>query len=197
VTILEGPRFEPRDPNAWAEWDIQEVLRFIANDPLYFDPDEKSVNFGQLVCAGFTYTFPFNFCDPPQLVFPFIFPIVQFNDWEAHAVVDYQGTWIEYPNFLLTGRMTGVVIENQSLGHKIDLRGFMLAEGETAIIDLAYGSKIAHKNDGTNLIPYLTSDSDINDFHLRMGENEFNARVTFPGEQTNVEMFWHERFIGI
>jgi hypothetical protein len=196
VTIQEGPRFEPRNLTAWDERAIQETLRFVAHNPIYYDPDTKSIDFVPRVCPEFTYTFPLEFCDL-SLIFPFTLPFSFSEAFNVDAVIIYNGTWIEYPTFEITGRMTGLLIENLTTNEKIEFRGMTIASGETARIELTFGTKTAFKSDGTNLLPFLTPDSNLNDFHLTMGENVLHARATFSDLSTHLRITWRERFIGI
>lgn len=42
VYLTEGPRFEPRQPGQWQEWSFQEVLRFTAYNPVWYDPAQQT-----------------------------------------------------------------------------------------------------------------------------------------------------------
>lgn len=201
VNVLEGPRFEARNPQVWDEWAFQEVIRFIAHDPVYYDPLQRNHDFlNPIVGCGFTYTFPFTFCEPAQLVFPTTFPIA----WSGFDVggtdgvdVEYRGNWEEYPDIFIYGPCLHVIIENLSIGEKIDITGLNLLAGESIHIALSYGSKTATHSNGGIMLSYITEDSDLTSFRLQPGENKFRVRVVGDTIDTHVNMTWYDRYVGI
>ncbi len=40
VIVEQGPEFRAREPGRWEEWLIHEVIRFIAPDPIFYNPAE-------------------------------------------------------------------------------------------------------------------------------------------------------------
>lgn len=182
VAPLEGPKFEPRQLDRYDEWSIQEVLRFIAHNPVYYNPVQQSSVFGP---------------QTGQLTFPITFPIT-FGGFNITNVVNYLGNWEEYPTFIITGPAGPYIeINNLTTGEKIALSGYSLVAGDAITIALAYGSQTIVDGAGTNLLQYLTSDSDLISFHLEPGNNSIQTIINSAGAVTIVTMRYYERFIGV
>lgn len=196
VTPVEGPRFEPRKLNEWDEWSIQEVLRFLAHNPIYFDPVVHVETWERPAVTGFPYTFTFPFSVPAELQFPVTFPI-EFYDFDVSDVIAYAGNWEEYPTFVITGPAEYIEIRNDTTNEKIAVVGYTLSPSRTLTIDLTYSVKTITLDDGTSLERYLTADSDIGTFHLKPGNNSIIIIVRGSGQNSQVEMTWKDRYIGI
>jgi hypothetical protein len=179
VYILEGPGFSPRG-SVWDEWSFQEVLRFKAFNPLYYDPSVHAIN---IASSGDALTFP--------VTFPISFPNVDFS-----PIVTYNGSWIEYPNIVITGPITNINVQNLTTGETLKLL-CNVASGRIATFTLTYGSKSVLLEDGTNLVQYLSNDSDLATFHLEPGLN--NLKISGGGVtvDTKIQFSWKERFLGI
>jgi hypothetical protein len=181
--ITEGPKFEPRHEDSWQELSYTETLRFTAFDPIYYDPTVQSYIFDQ---------------QGSQLVFPIVFPI-RFETILQDVTLNYNGTWLTYPTFTITGPMTYFHIVNETTGEQIDIT-YDLAAGETITIALAYGSKSVTKNDGTNLLPYVSGDSDLGTFHITeasLGVNQLHVHMVGVTSTSQIEMTWNDRYVGI
>lgn len=167
VFIAEGPRFEPAQLDKWDEWAFQEVLRFIAYDPLFYDPNLVTVTFLPVSCAlGFPYIFTFSFSCVNGLIFPITFPIVFNSSYlSTTQTITYTGTWLTYPVITLTGPMTNPTMTNTATGEKLTLN-YTISAGEVVTIDLRYGRKTVSNQTGTNLIGYLSNDSNLATFHI-------------------------------
>lgn len=184
--LTQGPDFNPRG-SGWDEWAFTESLRFVAYNPVWYNPTQKSL---VLTSAN------------SQLVFPITFPIT-FTGFAVSGTAAYKGTWIEYPTITITGPLNGVNIQNTSTNERIILT-HNIAAGQTATLDLTYGMKTIELNDGTNLMPYVTSDSDLAAFHLGADPEVANGNNSIlvsgggdtPGV-TMVAMLWKDRYIGI
>lgn len=179
VNIQSGPQFQGRKADQWDEWAIDEILRFVAFNPVYYDPTQHAVSFNAL--GGLT--------------FPITFPIV-FAASGGDATIAYGGTWIEYPTFRITGPLSAISIYNATTNERLGLTYAILA-GRTVTIDLTYGVKTVTLDDGTNLIGYLTPSSDLGTFHLQPGDNDISVTGTGFGVGSAVELDYYERFIGI
>jgi len=190
VYITQGPRFEPRNRTNWDEWAFQEVLRFIAYDPVVFDPTEVEVVLGLALTE--------------ELVFPIDFPI-----FFGASVIDdtvtltYLGTWETYPIIVITGPLSDFRIVNNTTGEAIEIT-FDVPLGDTLTIDLSYGAKTVVDAGGTSRIGAVTSDSDLATFHIAPdpeapgGVN--SLRVTGSGAQpdiTQVAVDYFTRYFGI
>lgn len=65
------------------------------------------------------------------------------------------------PVWTITGPGSDIVLRNQDTGASLSLTGLTLAVGQSAIIDTRRYVQTAERNDGTNLYPYLTDDSEF------------------------------------
>lgn len=179
VNIQSGPQFQSRRADEWDEWSIDEMLRFVAFNPIYYDPAQFAVSFGAL--GGLT--------------FPITFPIV-FAASGGDATIAYGGSWLEYPVIRITGPLSAVSIYNATTNERIGLV-YSIPAGRTVTIDLTYGVKTVTLDDGTILIGYLTSSSDLGTFHLQPGDNDLSVTGTGFGAGSAIELDYFERFIGI
>lgn len=199
VAVLDGPLFKAKGPGAWDEWAIDEVVRFIAFNPIAYSPTQQSfvVSCGS---GGFPYTFPFEFDCDDQLVFPITFPI-RFSHFDISGTLTYNGDWTEFPQIVITGpAQERIRIENVTTGLVLELtagNGFTgLAPGETITFDLTYAVKTVVDQDGNNLIGQLSNDSDLVEFSLVPGENELRVLVYGAGTATQVAFNYYHRYIG-
>ncbi len=197
VFIAEGPRFEPRVLNRWDEWSFQEVLRFIAHNPVIFDPTR--------VDASFTITLDL------ELVFPITFPITfGGGDLLDNINIDYVGTWESLPIIVITGRLDNPIIQNLTTGQRLELQT-IIPTGRTVTIDLTYGQKTIVDDLGNNLLGTLSTDSDLGTFHIApvpeapqvaaaavpTGRNQMRLSGSAPDASTTVEIRFFNRFFGI
>ncbi len=191
VFISVGPRFEPRNRTGWDEWAFQEVLRFIAHDPVIFDPTRVDTELAPGVVAG-------------ALVFPITFPI-EFGAGvidETTALL-YVGTWETYPIIVVTGPLNDFTITNNTTGEVIEL-DYDIVAGDVITIDLNYGVKTVVDADGVNRIGVVTSESDLATWHIAPdpeapgGVNSITITGwnTQPGT-TSVELRAFTRYFGI
>lgn len=189
VFITQGPEFDPGG-GEWREHSFHEVLRFIAHDPVIYDPTLQTMQF-DLNVGG-------------ELVFPITFPIIFGASyiWETKNLT-YPGTWLSYPTIIITGPINDPTVENLTTGEKISL-DYNIPVGRTVTIDLAYGVKTVVNDLGVNLIGTLTSDSDLATFHIAadpeapLGVNQMRASGYFgiPGI-TQITLRYYIRYFGI
>lgn len=188
--IEQGPIFAPSQPNQWDEWAFQETLRFVCPDPTFYDPETNYVSW--------------TLSQQDHLVFPITFPI-QFgtNIIDNNETVNYVGTWLAYPNIVITGPIVGFTITNETTGEFIRLN-YTISPGEQVTIGLSFANKTIENGSGDNLIGYVSTDSDLATFHIAPdpeapdGTNVFN--VTGGGSivgTTAVTLSWCDRYIGI
>ncbi len=190
VFLTEGPRFRLREPGKWDEWAFQEVLRFIAHDPVIFDPTRVDIVLG--------------FDEDANLVFPIVFPIV-FGDDDIDDTVNvaYTGTWETFPVIVVTGPLNDFKIVNNDTGEEIEVT-FDIAPGDSLTIDLRYGFKTIVDGSGINRIGALTAESDLATWHIAPdpeapgGINSLTVTGTnaHPGT-TQVEVRYFTRYFGI
>jgi len=180
VYTSEGPGFPGRTDDSWDQWSIQDVIRFTAYDPIARDPKPVSVTFQT---TGVTGTFPLTFA------------------WTSSPgsggsqTINYVGTFLALPTIFITGPIISPLITNITTGEKIQLT-FSLNAAEYATIDLSYGNKTVVKNDGTNLIGYVSSDSDLATFHLTTGGNVLQVTAGGTSIASNILLTWYNRYIG-
>lgn len=197
VVPLEGPRFEPRKLDAWDEWSIQEVLRLQAFDPIYYNPTGHTSQFGPCgLGPGFPYTFPFAFDIDCQLVYPITYPIT-YEQFNFTQIIDNAGTWQDFPIITILGPAYTIRIWNQTTDKTLEILEYNLPIGRTITIDLRAGVKTIELDDGTNLSRYLSLDSDLGEWSLAPGENTVQVTMGSHGGATNVQIAWHDRYIGI
>lgn len=181
--IDQGPKFEPRDPSQWDELSYTETLRFIAHNPIYFDPNAHSLLF-HTTDAG---------------TFPITFPITFLPEYNIEETIVYAGTWFEYPIITVVGPMTSFTITNVTTGASITVEG-LIDTGRTLTIDLTYGRKTVTLDDGTNFIGYVTADSNLAQFAIIPGTNDLfvTAFLIGPFEpRDRVTMTYYDRYFGI
>lgn len=179
VVVQHGPRFEPRKLNEWDEYSLDETIRFIAHNPVYYSPDQRSQSFSPV--GAFT--------------FPITFPIV-FTEFGNTITIDYVGTWIEYPRIVITGPLTATSIYNTTTDENLGF-SYNILDGRVVTFDLSHSVKRVLLDDGTNLTGYLSGDSDLATFHLAPGSNTVQVLGTGAGGNTSIIMSWYDRFVGI
>jgi hypothetical protein len=189
VVIEQGPRFEARDPEEWDEWSIFETLRFIAHDPIIFNPAQQS--------ASWTIS------ETSELIFPIEFPII-FGAAIINNELDvtYNGTWLTHPTITITGPLYGPIIQNNSTDEEIVIN-YDVEPGDTLTLDLNYGVKTVEDADGTNRIGTVTPDSDLATFHIAPapqvsgGVNTLKVIGGNADDNTAVAITWYDKYIGI
>lgn len=189
VMILEGPKFEPRQRGQWDEWSFQEVLRFIAFDPIIYDPLLHITNLATPLVPG-------------QLVFPITFPIVFSGSTPQVTALQYSGTWMEFPVIELVGPMTNPMITNDSTGETLQLLTSIPA-GTVVTICTQPGNKTILGDNGVNYIGFLSADSDLTTFHLAPdpeapgGLNQITAIASAGAVGSAINLKWYNRYIGM
>lgn len=199
VCILEGPAFRAKTPNKWDEWGIDEILRFIAFDPIYYDPNRKVAVVVSCVADvdNFPYTFPFYFAQSCQLTFPASFPII-FNGWDRTIDINYTGSWQEYPTIEIRGPAGPFIrITNETTGQVLTLTDLMIGDGEVVTITLAYGSQLVTGPNGENLLSHVAASSSLADFALQPGVNTMRVVLRSGGGDATVTFRYYHRFIGL
>jgi hypothetical protein len=189
VLVAAGPSFQS-DNKDWDMWGSNEVIRFVAHDPLWFDPDVVSVSFSAAI--------------PSNLVFPITFPITfgasLLDDVEN---VVYAGTWKTFPIIEITGPLGNLILTNNATGEIIELL-YNIPAGRVVTINLAYGLKSVVDDLGVSLEGTVTPESDKATWHLATepeavdGINEIRVQGAsiVPGT-TAVVLRYYTRYIGI
>lgn len=178
--IEQGPRFEPRSARGWDEFSFTETLRFIAFNPIYYDPTVHADSFTLQV---------------HDLIFPITFPIL-FGASYISGSITYSGNWIEYPMLTVTGPADNFTISNTTTGELIGIV-YPLASGQQIVIDLTYGVKSVTGPGGVNLMPYVSANSNLTTFHLEQGVNALVLSGQGFGAATQLSVNWKNRYIGV
>lgn len=189
VFIQEGPRFEPRQSSQWDEWSFQEVLRFVAHNPIAFTPTR----------VDFLFTIVLD----TDLVFPITFPIT-FGSGEIDLTpnITYTGTWLSFPVIVIEGPLEDFRLDNLTTGEKLEFSA-NVDPGRVVTIDTTEGFKTVTDDLGNNLIGILTSDSDLATFHIApdpeapLGVNAMRLQGKHPTHETSVEIRYFTRWFGI
>ena len=120
----------------WDEWSLQEAIRFIAFDPVYFDPDQtvvtltdsdEQLEFGddaQGIDGGVDF-------EPGERIW--------FGGGLTATVV-YDGNWFAQPVIEITGPVTDPIITNDSIVERIAL-DYAIEAGEVVTIDTREASR--------------------------------------------------------
>lgn len=187
--IDAGPEFIEEDEDRWDEFSFQEVLRFVAYDPIFYDPQEIFISYSP--------------SSDDELAFPLTFPI-KFSpagSTESFYITNI-GTWESFPEFVLVGPMKDPVIRNITTNENIKLV-YTIPAGKSVTISLAYGNKYVEDSIGNNLIGSITSDSDFASFSLAVhplatnGVNSIGFSAYDMSANSEVIMRYYTRYIGI
>ncbi len=195
VFIQEGPRFEARVGTRWDEHSFQEALRFVAHNPVAFDPAQVTVNFGITLATELVFQITL---DTAVATDDIIFSDGVIDDTQG---VTYVGTWEEFPVITVVGPIEDFRIDNLTTGEKIEF-GTNIAAGRTITIDLRYGFKTVRDDLGNNLIGIVTSDSDLARFHLApdpeapLGVNSIRVQGKNGTGVTSVTLSYFDRYFG-
>ena len=196
VVIQQGPIFKARDTTRWDEWGFTESLRFIAHDPLFYNPVLKTLLMNTLE-------------DPyelTQIVFPITFPFILggLAGYQSSSIT-YAGTWESFPVIKVHGPMAGFVLTNVTTGKVIEFAR-VLTDSQYVTISLEPGNKTVV---GTlllsteNWIGSVTPESDLESFSIAPhpvatnGVNEFEISTSGIGFTSYVRIEYYEKFIGI
>lgn len=193
VVIEQGPIFTARSLDRWDEHGFTETLRFIAHDPLFYDPLSKNMFWESMLEPE----------SEEQITFPITFPItIGGSSFSTIKHITYAGTWFSFPTIVITGPQNGFTVTNLSTQESISLN-YNIASGEVVTISLQYGNKQVYNNSGTNLIGTVTNTSSLATFHVAPdpevpdGINYFQIASTGIDENSRVLIEYQERFIGI
>lgn len=161
-------------------------------DPTFYDPEPVYNDFG--MSGG----------GSDSLSIPMTVPMfVGASSFDTTKIIPYTGTDKTYPQIIISGPVTDLVIENLTTGDKLDFNGVTIVNGDTYTIDLRPGFKTVVDSSGNNKIADLTADSDISTFSLQPhpiaqnGANELQVSGTSTSATTNVSLLYYIRLLGI
>jgi len=123
-------------------------------------------------------------------------------DIGSSKILTYTGGWITFPYpFSIKGSLTHPIINNLTSSKKIDLN-YVVPDNTTVLIDLRYGYKTILQG-STNLLQYLSSDSDLEDFFwlpdpdATNGNNTIQVLGSSTSSNTTVKLGWTPVKIGL
>ena len=179
VYVQKGPEFDARG-KGWEEFSFRELLRFVAYDPVIYDPDLKTKQFTDPFAAGVV---------------------------AETQTINYEGTWRDYPVLVLSGPLNSPVITNDDTGEVIQLNYNIPTSalaGGVVTIDLRYGHKTVTDDLGTNLIGSIAPNCDFATFHLAPdpevddGDNAITLTATNSnGVDSSFRVEYYHRYIAI
>lgn len=190
VFIDQGLDFSQAEGGGWDEFGSVETIRFVAYNPIYYDPTQKTLEFSLGALS--------------ELVFPITFPI-SFGSTviDDDTVITYLGTWAEYPIIVITGPISAPTIENVTTGKTLTL-DYNVPSGRILTIDLRYSKKTITDDLGTNLVGALSPSSDFSVWRLAPHPEATDGKNTIhisggnalPGE-TKIELEYYDRYSGM
>jgi hypothetical protein len=107
------------------------------------------------------------------------------------------GSWNTFPRFLLFGPWDNVKVENETTGEMLDLSAYDIDPNETVTIDLTPGLKTIDSDTDGNLLPYLTTVSDLATWHMAPGLNLIRFHGSATDANSYARLYWYARYIGI
>ena len=176
VVLMEGLAYTNPGANTWDEWGIFEQLKFMAHNPVIYDPQQYLIT-----------------------------PLTGFNSTPTQTrTVVYTGTWAEYPIMTVTGPTDGFAIRNLTTGHELYYIRTVKA-GEVITIDLRYGEKSLTSNLDGPVTGYLDMGfSDMGVWSLQpdpvapQGINQIEVQTYFTQTTaTKFEMSYYLRYESI
>ncbi len=184
VVIESGPNFEAEQPDQWESYSFNEIIRFVAHNPVFYNPYVRTHDF---INVGAPFT---------ELTFPITFPI-RFERTVDPSLLVYNGTWIEYPSIVLEGPLANpIIITNQTTDETIRFN-YEVLSGEVVTFTLTYGIKSVTSSfaPAVSLMGFLDADSDIGSFHIEPGTNTFTFALNGSSDSV-AQLIYKERYIG-
>lgn len=190
VVIEQGPIFKARDISVWDEWGFTETLRFIAHDPIFYDPEYYSMEISDII-------------DEEHLIFPITFPII-FGAMlgVGNGTIDYPGSWETFPFIRVIGPSIGFKITHQETEQVIE-SNYVIPEDDEVHISLPPGNKTVTNSFGHNLIGTITKESNLETFSIlphplvENGTNTFQFLASGASYQTKLLIQYKIRYLGI
>ena len=173
----------------WTLKNQKAVFELRAPDPAWYDTYETSVIFARdgggsgfvfpLMVSGANITFGASTISSSYTI--------SLSDPNA---------WQTFPTIYIRGPITNPIITNQLTGDKLSFTGYTIAAGETVTIDTSYGAKTVY-NGVNNWISRLSTDSALATFGLAEGDNSILVTGSTVDANSNVEMRYRTRYIGV
>ena len=166
-------------------------IELYAPDPTWYDP---------VGCS-----FAFTLGGGGLLAVPLAVPMqVGASTIDQSVVVQYDGSWDAYPVITAVGPITSLLIQNNTLGDKLDFSGVTIGTGDSYVIDCRYGHKmVTRTSDGANRIQDLTADSNLATFRIGAhpdvpdGTNSIRVRATGLTTSSAIYIQFNPRYVGV
>ena len=181
---IGGPLFTTRDQIAGGS-NMRAGFSLYAPDPAWYDPTAQTITLGQ-TGGGAAWLIPW--------AIPWTIGGSTLDDTYS---LDYPGTWLAYPQIIITGPITDPVVTNLQTGAKLDFTGITIASGHYYNIDTRYGYKTVLLDGVTNKLADLTTDSDLVDWAILPGPNPINATGTAIDGNTRININYKNQFLGV
>ena len=116
--------------------------------------------------------------------------------------ITYPGQWKTYPKLILLGPLSDFILENETTDELLGLN-YDISDGETVTIDLAPNVKTVRNGAGDNLNGTLSTNSDLNKFHIEAdpeapgGVNTFNVQGTNTSSSTRITIEYYTRYLDL
>lgn len=170
-------------------------IRMIAYDPVWYSWPQRSAPETLVLEESLI----FGNTSPATSRFPIVFDATTLRQ---EFDITVRGNWNAFPDIILSGPMADPLVENLTTGEKLEL-DYFIGPTEIVTISTRFGQKSVTNDDGDNLIGYLTTDSDLSTFHLSPdpivedGVNEMRIYSESVGDNTDLEIRWFDRLLGI
>jgi len=103
---------------------------------------------------------------------------------DDYITVHIDGTAATYGILTINGPITGLKIENLTTGHKLELPGITIAQGDWYQFDMRSRIKTVTDSNGADRSSQLSADSDLNEFVLVAGENHLHISGAATNQYT-------------
>lgn len=179
--VVAGLQLDEGKDNAYPGWQ-KAVPMFRAFDPYWYDTSDTIRDF----TTGVTATF-----------FPF-FPLrLSSSEVFVDGTVDNTGDVEAWPVWEITGPGSSIVLRDLGTGAFTNLTSGIgavtLDSSEVITIDTRPGVKTVTKNDGTNLWPYLSTDSQL--WPLYSGSTSFRVEMGAATSDSKVRLTYRPRYL--
>lgn len=176
-------------PRSWAAQNVAVQLR--AANPLFYDLSAAALTFGNSGGGGGVIPLP-------------VPTPIGTSVLDETVAVNYAGNWGSYPSLIrITGPITDAVIENLTLGLKLDFGGNTIADGHYIDIDLRYGVKSVLYDGITRRVDWLSTDSDLSTWRIGAapeapgGVNSLQVTGTGVNGNTKIQISYQNQYLGV
>lgn len=167
------------------------AIELYCPDPTWYDPVGQSVSF--------------NLGGGGLLAIPLAVPTqVGASSIDQSIAIQYDGTWDAYPTITAVGPLANLLIQNNTLGDKLDFGGVTINAGDSYVIDCRYGYKtVTRTSDSANRIQDLTADSNLATFRIGAhpdvpdGTNSIRVRASGLTAASAIYIQYHTRYVGV